>query len=321
MTTTRMSGITIERPGLIIRQTPRAGANKPTLAMARCALALHWHLYIFEASELAIFMFAACAFSVWLFDPASAPANAIPSALVRQVLFAVAMGLIAIFIIKSPMGKRSGAHFNPACTLTYLRLGRIARTDAAFYVLAHFTGAIAGVALPIPLFGKALALPGIDYAASVPGCCGTGGALGAELFMAISFMTIVLWTANRPKWSKTTAYLVGAAIALDLIFFGHVSGVGLNPARTLGSAVFANVWTALWVYFIAPGLGMLIAAEIYLRTARSTGVLCAKVDTTSRHPCPFICSFPGHSHTWEKGKSTAFADEHRADCCTQGDGR
>ncbi len=119
MATTRLSGITIEHPALAIGRTLRADAKNPTLAMARRALALHWHLYIFEASELAIFMFAACAFSVWLFDPASAAANAIPSALVRQVLFAVAMGLIAIFIIKSPMGKRSGAHFNPACTLTY----------------------------------------------------------------------------------------------------------------------------------------------------------------------------------------------------------
>jgi len=293
------SGVAIGLSGSPIAQKLEAAAQNPVLATARRALAKHWRLYLFEASELAIFMFAACAFSVWLFDPASTAARAIPAALLRQVLFAAAMGAVATLIIKSPMGKRSGAHFNPACTLTYLRLGRIAKADAAFYVIAQFLGAIAGVALAVPFFGKTLALPTVRYAASTPGCCGTGGALAAELFMAVSFMAIVLWTAGSSRWSKTTAYLVGLVIALDLIFFGHVSGVGLNPARTFGSAVFADIWTALWVYFLAPVTGMLIAAEIYVRTVGLSGVLCAKIDATSTHPCPFVCSHPGHPHAFE----------------------
>lgn len=266
----------------------------------RRALILHWRLYVFEAVELAIFLFAACAFAIWLLDPASAFAKIIPSPFAHQFAFAVMMGIVATLIIKSPMGLRSGAHFNPACTITYLRLGRISRSDAFFYVIAHFVGAIGGVALAIPLFGKALAVPSVDYVVSVPGRFGVGGAFAAELFMAIVFMSIALWTANRPTWAKTTAYLIGGVITLDLILFGNVSGVGLNPARTVGSAIFADVWTALWIYLTCPVLGMLIAAEIYIRFSGENSVLCGKVDTTSRHECHFVCNLPGHPITPER---------------------
>ena len=153
-----------------------------TISIAR-SLRLHWHLYVFEAVELASFMLSACAFSVLLFDPSPRTLHVLPSAAVRQMLFGVIMGAIAILIILSPIGKRSGAHFNPACTLTYLRLGKIARTDATFYVISQFIGGILGVGLAALIFTKSIALPTVDYAVSVPGTDGTAVAFLAELFM------------------------------------------------------------------------------------------------------------------------------------------
>src|SRR3984957_4100393 len=85
----------------------------------------NWPLYICEATELALFMLSACAFTIFLFDPSWPASHWFPSAIIRRVLMAVAMGITAVLIIQSPMGKRSGAHFNPAITLTYFRLGKV----------------------------------------------------------------------------------------------------------------------------------------------------------------------------------------------------
>ena len=80
-----------------------------------------------------------------------------------------------------------------------------------------------------------------------------------------------------------TSYLVGVLITFYVFVFAPVSGFSINPARTTGSAVFANVWTAVWLYFVAPVLGMMTSAEIYLRIYGADNVLCAKL-----HPDPNI---------------------------------
>jgi aquaporin Z len=208
----------------------------------------------------------------------------------------IAMGLTAVLIIHSPMGKRSGAHFNPAITLTYLRLGKIAGWDAVFYVVLQFVGGIFGVGVSALLLGKSLADPGVAYAVTVPGKYGTAAAFAAEWFMAGLLMAVVLWTSNRPRLADYTSYSVGILIACYILLFAPVSGFSINPARTVGSAVFAQIWTAGWLYFVAPLLGMLGAAEVYLRFYGANQILCAKLHPDPRYPCPFLCHFPLHRH-------------------------
>ncbi len=266
---------------------------------------LKWALYLFEGSELALFMISACVFSVLLFHPSFPVAHLIPSALCRRALMGAAMGVTAILIIRSPMGKRSGAHFNPAITLTYLRLGKISLQDATFYMLFQFVGGIAGVGISSLVLGRSLAAPPIDYAVTVPGRFGVPGAFGAEFFMATLLMGVVLWISNRPSIAPYTSLLVGLLIALYILFFAPISGFSINPARTTGSAVFAHVWTAAWLYFVAPLLGMLSAAELYLRVYGAAGVLCAKLHPDPRYPCPFLCHFPLHHHPGTADLSTA----------------
>ena len=94
------------------------------------ALAAHWPEYLMEASELGIFMVSACLFTVLLFHPSSLAVTAIPNEFVRRTLTGLAMGATAIALIYSPLGARSGAHFNPSVTLTFFRMGRIAGWDA-----------------------------------------------------------------------------------------------------------------------------------------------------------------------------------------------
>jgi aquaporin Z len=265
----------------------------------RAAFQHHWRLYIDEGVELAIFMISACFFTVWLFNPAFSALHRLPSSALRRLLMGISMGATAILIIRSPMGKRSGAHFNPAITLTYLRLGKIDRWNAGFYVVSHFIGGILGVGLSALCLGGSLAVPSVDYAVTVPGLGGPIAAFCAEYSMAALLMFVVLWFSNRPQLAQYTSYLVGVLITFYVFVFAPVSGFSINPARTTGSAVFANVWTAAWLYFVAPLLGMMTSAEIYLRIYGTESVLCAKLHPDPGYPCPFLCHFPLHRHPHE----------------------
>ena len=121
------------------------------------ALKQHWPEYLMEAIELGLFMISACAFTVLLFHPASPLASLIPDGILRRMVIGIAMGSTAIAIIFCPIGKRSGAHFNPAVTLTFLRLGKVKAWDAGFYIMAQFIGGVAGVWVATVLFGRAVA--------------------------------------------------------------------------------------------------------------------------------------------------------------------
>ena len=110
---------------------------------ASAALQAHWPEYAMEAAELGLFMVSACFFTVLLEHPASPmrPANA----LLRHFFEGLAMGLTLLALIFSPWGKRSGAHMNPAFTLSFYLLGKVRRWDAVFYAFAQFAGGILGV--------------------------------------------------------------------------------------------------------------------------------------------------------------------------------
>lgn len=243
-----------------------------------------------EAGELATFMIAACVVVALLYHPSSSVGALVPSDVVRRLLTGIAMGLTAIAIVYSPWGKRSGAHFNPAVTLTFLRLGKVAPWDAAFYVFAQFAGGWAGVALCVALLGDLIRHPSVNYVATVPGTAGIRIAFLSEFAMSFSLMTVVLTMSNTPRLARFTGVLVGALVAAYIAIEAPLSGMSLNPARTLGPALVGHVWSALWVYFIAPPLGMLLAAEVYARV--KDGVGCAKL----HHDNPLRCIFCEH-HT------------------------
>jgi aquaporin Z len=255
------------------------------------AIALHWPEYLFEGIELGLFMLAACSFGTLLFYSGSTVVSHIPSSAVRLVFMGLAMGASAIAIILSPMGRRSGAHFNPIVSFTFFCLGRMHRLDALFYVVAQFMGGALGVLAARLLLGAHLASPSVRYVVTIPGHYGVPAAFLAESFMGLLTMTVVLQSGNRAGLSRFTWLLVGLLVMLYVIAFSSVSGFSLNPARTLSSAIFARVWTAMWLYLSAPLLGMLLAATLYALTSGSEAVLCAKIYHDLHSPCPFRCRF------------------------------
>jgi len=258
----------------------------------RSALMRHWPEYLMEAAGLGLFMISACVFTVLVEHPRSPVRAGVADPFVRRSLIGVAMGLTAIGLIYSPWGKRSGAHLNPTITLAFLRLGRVEAWDAAFYVIAHFSGAVAGVLVAAALLRDALANAAVNYAVTRPGGWGRLGAFVAEFIISLALILVVLLTSNVPGVARFTGMCAGALVALYIAVEAPLSGMSMNPARTLGSALPAWTWAGLWVYFTAPLLGMLTGAELYRRVS-SRGVACAKLHHQNGYRCIFRCRYRG----------------------------
>jgi aquaporin Z len=273
------------------------------------ALKQHWPEYLMEAACLGAFMISACIFGALLEYSDSPVRRVLPDPLVRRALMGAAMGLTAIGIIYSPWGKQSGAHINPAVTLTFWRLGKIAGTDALFYVIAQFAGAVIGVLVAAALLGSALIHPSVNYVVTLPTNHTAAAAVLAEIGITFLLITIVLNVSNRMKIARYTGLFAGALVAIYISIEAPYSGMSMNPARSFGSAAAAHTWKLLWIYFAAPPLGMLLAAEVYLRMKGAHGVLCAKFHHHNDKRCIFNCSFEEHR---QRVSSTAAAEMNKA---------
>ena len=249
----------------------------------------HWPEYQIEAALLGLFMVSASLFTILLQHPHSAVCAAIPDPLIRRMLIGIAMGLTAIGLIFSPLGKRSGAHMNPAVTLTFLRLGKIKARDAFGYIVAQFIGGITGLALVALLVREKLADPAVNFIATLPGPSGVAIAFASEFAISFILMMTVLLVSNTPKFARWTGVFAGCLVATYITLEAPLSGMSMNPARSFGSAVVGQLWVALWIYFTAPVIAMQVAAFIYQRSGRV--VYCAKLHHHNRARCIFNCSF------------------------------
>lgn len=262
---------------------------------AGAALKAHWPEYLMEGAELGLFMISACLFVAWIEHPAYGFPEQLHDPFLRRALIGLAMGVTAVAIVFSPLGKRSGAHFNPAVTLTFLRLGRIAPWDAAFYALGQFAGACVGVVLAQLILGSAVvADPSVNFVATLPGSDGVAVAFVAEAIISFILMSVVLSVSNDKRLNRYTAFFAGTLVALFIAFEAPYSGMSMNPARSFGSAFPGGIWQSLWIYFTAPPLGMLAAAEVFVRRRGMGAVLCCKLHHDNDSRCIFRCRYGEH---------------------------
>ncbi|MBI5385597.1 MAG: aquaporin [Verrucomicrobia bacterium] len=256
------------------------------------SLRQHWPEYLMEAALLGLFMVSAALFTALLEYPGSPIHRAIPDADIRRALIGLAMGLTAVGLIYSPWGQQSGAHMNPAVTLTFLRLGKVKPPDAVFYIIAQFLGGTGGVLLVKLCLGRVLSDPSVNYVATVPGSAGVVIAFLAEAAISCGLMLMVLLVTNMPRLARFTGVFAGVLVAFYITLEAPLSGMSMNPARTVASALPSGVWTAWWLYFTAPALGMLGAVEMFRLSRGLAHVGCAKLQHSLRHRCIF-CGHPG----------------------------
>lgn len=251
------------------------------------SLQQHWPEYLIEAWALGTFMVSAALFTALLEYPGSPVHQLISNGFIRRALIGLAMGLTAIALIYSPWGQRSGAHINPAVTLTFLRLGKVQPWDAAFYITAQFIGGISGVLLAKLVLRSIIAHPSVSYVTTVPGPAGAGAAFVAETAIACGMMLMVLFVTNTPKLARFTGLFAGTLVFLYITFEAPLSGMSINPARTAASAMPSGLWTGGWIYFTAPVLGMFLAAQIYRSVDSASSLACPKYHHGTKQRCIF----------------------------------
>jgi aquaporin Z len=235
-----------------------SGGSKQMIA----AFKKNWKHYLQEALGLGIFMISACFFSAMLFSEKNS--WNISNVMLKNILMGIAMGSTALFIFYSPFTSPSGSQINPAVTFTFLRLDKMCKYDAMFYALFQIIGGVAAVLIMQLLMGSILTDAPVNSAITIPGKYGIWSALTVELIIAFITMSMVLFTADNDKLKKFTRIFAGCLVCTWVIVAGPISGFGMNPARSLASALPADIWTAFWIYMIVPFVGMLFAAEFYL---------------------------------------------------------
>src|SRR3954465_350102 len=259
--------------------------GRPGAAMTlTTALRAHWPEYAMEAAGLGAFMISACIFVVLIEHPDFRAHLLHPA--VRRALVGGAMGVTAVALIYSPWGKRSGAHLTPAVTLAFWRLGRIPAHDALFYVLAQVAGGAAGVGAAWLVLGPRLAHSATHFAATVPGMSGVWVAFAAEVGISLVLMLVVL-EVSASRFARWTGVCAGLLLASYIFLESPLSGTSMNPARSFGSALMAGEFGALWIYFLAPPAGMLVAAFLHGRRQA-----CAKLDHVPSVRCIFCAQRP-----------------------------
>lgn len=234
----------------------------------KAAFSRNWIHYLQEALGLAIFMISACFFGALIFSEQSYWYRFFPSEFARTILMGVMMGLTALFIFYSRFTSPSGSQINPAVTITFLRLDKMCRYDALFFILFQITGGTLAVYMMRTLMGELLTADPVHTVATVPGRYGVIPALVAELLIAFVTMSMVLFTSQYEKWRRYTRIVAACLVCTWVIVAGPVSGFGMNPARSLASAIPSGTWTSFWIYLLAPFAGMLLAAELFLFSAR-----------------------------------------------------
>ncbi|AFY34069.1 MIP/aquaporin family protein [Calothrix sp. PCC 7507] len=251
----------------------------------------HLPEYLMEAAELGLFMIAAGLFTCAFEYPGSPIHQAIPNGDVRRFLIGVFMGLTAISLIYSPWGKQSGAHMNPAVTLTFYRLGKVKRQDAIFYILFQCLGGLLGVYLVALFLGQVFTKAPVNYIVTTPGTLGLVAALLGELAIAFVMMMTVLLASNNQKLNRFTGLFAGFLVMLYVFFEAPLSGFSMNPARSLASAFPAQIWTAFWLYLIVPPTGMFLASAVYQYLFGDRAVKCAKLHHDNHKRCIFRCNY------------------------------
>jgi aquaporin NIP len=171
---------------------------------------------------------------------------------------AAVFGLVLVALIAA-LGHISGAHFNPAVSVSFSLTRHLPAQDLGAYVAAQGAGATAAALALLAVWPDTPAQLG----ATVPSV-GIGAAVLYEALMSLLLMLVVISVATDTRaLGAPAAIAIGAVVALDAAFGGPLTGASMNPARSLGPALASGTWTDFWVYLVGPLLGAPLGALAY----------------------------------------------------------
>jgi len=183
-----------------------------------------------------------------------------------HVGIALTFGFVISALIYT-FGHISGAHFNPAVTISFSLMGEFDKKEVLKYILSQILGAILASAF--------LALLFLEEAKSVKELAYYGATLprgswyqsfGFEFILTFILMLVIYGSAVHGKAVKSFAGLaIGFTVGLEAMFAGPICGASMNPARSIGPAVISGNFDSLWIYIVSTTLGAIFAGYIFIK--------------------------------------------------------
>ena len=225
-------------------------------------VALHWPEFGAEFVGTAFLLLCVLTAVSWMFGTTSPVPRLLPSIGLRLLITGLLLGSAGGLEAISPLGRLSGAHLNPALSLAFTILGKMHPHDLAGYVLAQCSGAILGALVGSAIWQHlagtvhdAVNLPGAGVSIQV--------ALLGEVVATFLLVEAILVLVSHHATMRWTPLLVAFVVMVLVWGDGNISGAGMNPARSLGPAVVAQLWTPFWLYVVGPILGGILAALVH----------------------------------------------------------
>lgn len=183
--------------------------------------------------------------------------NAESGGAITHLGVALTFGLIVLAMIYT-LGDVSGAHMNPAVTVAFAAAGLLPFASVLLYLAAQISGALLASLTLHFLFPQNATL-GATLPAGLP-----MQSFALEIILSAILMFVILNVSHGSKEKGITAgIVVGSVIALEALFAGPICGASMNPARSLAPAIVSGNLQHLWIYLLAPVLGMLVAIPLF----------------------------------------------------------
>lgn len=191
------------------------------------------------------------------------------------LLTALAFGLVIVAMAYS-IGNISGCHINPAVTIAMLVSKKISLKDAIGYMIAQFLGATCGAAILMALVG---AETGLGANALYQGSIAKS--LIIEVILTFVFVIAILGVTSKVENSAVSGIVIGLTLTLVHILGISFTGTSVNPARSFGPALLVGgeALSSVWVFIVAPLVGGVLAALVYMYLTSEKKVVAVEETT------------------------------------------
>ena len=173
---------------------------------------------------------------------------------------------ISLTIVVYAFGKYSMAHFNPAVTIAFFITKHVSAKHLPVYFTAQLIGAFLGSIFVLFVIG--------DYAnigTNAPNLEHDWATIiGIEIIATVFLMWVIYVVVSNKKLAKFSGVAIGGIVALDVLFFGELSGASMNPIRSLAPAIISGTPGDLWLYWTTPFIGTILVAVVYNLLSRRT---------------------------------------------------
>ena len=220
------------------------------------------------------------------FGPGSPVRQVLPGASLRLLVTGLAFAGTGSLVAISPLGRRSGAHLNPAVTFAFWLRGTVHRHDLGGYIAAQLLGAGLGSALVALAWGRSARA--VAYGATVPGA-GISAPVAAliEALMTALLVAVIMGMLSSMRTARWTPLAVWLLVATLVWQGARFTGTGLNPARSLWPNLLAGHLDLYWVYVVGPMAGAAVATGLTRLVPGHVGPMTAKMFHDPSYPSVF----------------------------------